>query len=128
MNIYISGAIHGKAKRGEDPFRQAEELLGSLGHVGIVPHDIEPWAHEGDCPPAYSGAEHSAACYMRGDLLKMLGCDAILMIGEWHHSVGAQREHSVACWTGMTIFYRASEIPDARDLAKFEALPYTGGL
>jgi len=129
VNIYISGAIHGKGDGGKRRFEQAANLVEKLGHEAVNPHDIPAHEHKGDCPPAYSsGNGHSAACWMRTDLAAMLLCDAVLMIGQWQHSVGAQREHSVACWTGIPIYYRASEIPDARELAKFEALPYTGGL
>jgi hypothetical protein len=126
MKIYISGAIHNQPPgsgggRGEDAFRNVANLVSQLGHIPVVPHDIPP-NHSShilettECPPAYSP---SAACYMRGDLIEMLAnCDAILMIGEWQHSVGAQREHSVACWTGMPIFYDARELPDNRPMVR----------
>jgi len=130
MKIYISGAIHNQPTgsgggRGEDGFRNVASLVSQLGHIPVVPHDIPPnhSSHmapgqdgaELSCPPAYSP---SAACYMRGDLIEMLAnCDAVLMIGEWQHSVGAQREHCVACWTGMPIFYDARELPDNRPMA-----------
>lgn len=116
MKIYISGSIHGQPDEGAAKFRQVAERVAAFGHVAVVPHDI-PAIH-GDhepgegCPPAYS---KGAACYMRGDLATMLKhCDAVLMIGEWHHSVGAQREHSVACWTGMPIYYSVNALPDNR--------------
>lgn len=128
MRIYISGNIHNQpigadGRRGSDVFRAAAKRVEELGHRAVVPHDIpayhgshaEPYEEFGAdaCPPAYSP---SAACYMRGDLAVLLQCDAMLMVGDWEHSVGAEREHSVACWTGIPVYYSIPTLPDARGL------------
>lgn len=115
MRIYLSGAMHGQKDQGERLFRLYAKLIMDRGHDPIVPSDIaavHPNRHA-PCPPAYSsGNGHSAACWMRGDLIELLGCDAILMVGQWHNSVGAEREHAVACWTGIQIYYAVEMVPN----------------
>lgn len=115
MKIYISGGIHGLPKDAQEKFfRKRAEEVRLRGHEPVVPHDIPPYHpdEDDDCPPAYSfGGNHSAACHLRGDIIELLVCDAILMIGAWQHSVGAVREHDIACWTGIPVFYKIDEVP-----------------
>lgn len=126
MKIYISGAIHNQPEgadghRGSDAFASAANMVSHLGHIPVVPHDIDPDHRShgvNECPPGYA---LSVACYMRGDLRELLDCDAVLMIGEWHNSVGAQREHSVACWTGVPIYYSVNALPDGRPMARVKS-------
>ena len=111
--IYISGAMYGLPKEQQEAFfRNEAERVQLRGWHSVVPHDILPdhrsHDHIGDCPRAYSPG---ASCFLRGDLEAMLKCDAVLMIGEWHESVGAPREHDVAIWTGIKIYYRAEDVP-----------------
>lgn len=125
MRIYLSGPMAGQPHAGIAAFNKVAKLVREIGHVPVMPQDLPPWSHEGECPPAYSeGNGHSAACWMRSDLAAMLQCDAVLMLGAWHNSVGAQREHSVACWTGMPVYVSVNALPDGRDLA--QKLGFTG--
>jgi hypothetical protein len=113
MRMYISGGMHGLPKEQQEKFfRNEAERVELRGWQAFVPHDIPPdhRSHDFDenCPRGYSPG---AACYMRGDLIVLLECDAVLMIGKWHESVGASREHDVAIWTGIPIYYRTEDVP-----------------
>lgn len=113
MKVYISGAIH-KHEGAERFFRRAAERVKIRGHHPVVPQDIAAYHPdpEQECPPSYAeGNGHSSACWLRGDFIELLQCDAIVMIGNWHSSVGAQREHSVACWSGIPIYYFVDALP-----------------
>lgn len=115
MKIYISGAIHLQPAAGERFFREYEKFVTTRGHIAVVPHDIKAYHPNPrkDCPPSYSEQRgHTAACWLRGDFIELLKCDALLMIGTWENSVGAQREHSLACWSGIPIFYSVDTIPN----------------
>lgn len=123
MKIYLSGGVHGRVDGGRDVFDAAADRLRHKGHEPVIPLDIPVWQHDGDCPPAYSNPDHSAACYMRSDLLVLLQCDAVLMVGEWQSSVGAVREMSVACWVGIPVYTRQTEVNYAVENATTESKP-----
>ena len=109
MKVYVSGPISGYEEANLPAFRSAADFLVSMGHEPVVPHDIAPWEHAGDCPVAYThGIDHTAACYLRGDLVALLQCEAIYMIGRWEASVGAMLEHHVAAFCGIPIYYQGS--------------------
>lgn len=75
------------------------------------PFMIAPLTHDGQsCPTGYSpgdeATEHtSSACYMRTDILTLLGCDSIHMLEGWWHSRGANVERTVALAVGMPVTY-----------------------
>lgn len=77
----------------------------------LVPLDITPHEHEGDCPGNTSSAgesnEHMSGCYMRNDIIEMLKCDGILLLKGWEHTAGARVEFTVAQACGLDIFYEA---------------------
>lgn len=114
MKIYVSGPISGKEEANLPHFRLASEHLRARGHEVVVPHDI-PAIHPNQtrpCPPSYAdGPEHSAACYLRGDVAALVQCDALYMLAEWETSVGARFEHSVAAHCGLHVFYEFGAIP-----------------
>lgn len=110
MKIYISGPISNYDEGNLPAFRSAADFVASRGHDPVVPHDISPWLHDGECPTAYThGIDHSAACYLRGDLIEMLSCDALYMLKGWQASVGAMLEHHVAAFCGIQIYYQFSD-------------------
>lgn len=110
MKIYISGPISGHEDLNLPDFRSAATGLEGLGHKPVVPHDILPWVHDGECPPSYTRDDHhTAACYLRGDMVELLQCDGILMLLGWEASVGARLEHSVASHCGIPIYYMIPE-------------------
>jgi len=112
--IYVSGPIAGKFNGNKEVFVAAQSYLSTLpGVVGVlIPHEIEPFAHAGECPPSYSHTEdHSAACWLRGDLIVMLqNCTEIWMLPDWEASVGARLELQVATACGMNVFFLRDEL------------------
>jgi hypothetical protein len=104
--VYISGPIAGQPAY-KAVFQSAAQHLRTLGFQVCNPCDVPAWSHEGECPPSYSADElnvHTAACYLRGDLIALLECDAIFMLSGWENSVGARLEHSVAAHCGIPIY------------------------
>lgn len=111
MKVYIGGPISGRADQNLPAFRSAATRLSNRGHQPVVPHDIPAFHPQpGDCPPSYTrGPDHSAACYLRGDALELLQCDAVYMLVGWEASVGARFEHWIASHCGIPISYEQEE-------------------
>lgn len=107
--MYLSAAISGTADHRER-FAALGRLADEMGYVGMSPLDIPPWEHAGrPCPRGRNGghdglAEHTDACYMRGDMYHMLECDAILLDSTWRTSWGARAELAAATVCGLDIF------------------------
>lgn len=105
--VYISGPMTGYPDLNQDTFRRVARLVQGVGYTAVIPHDIEAYPHSGDCPTAYNenggarAAEHAATCYLRADLRAMLTCDVVLLLDNWHTSVGARLEHDVAVTCGI---------------------------
>jgi len=116
--IYVSGPINGRLAGNLPAFRFAERELVELGHEVVVPHDVAPHEHAGECPVGYAEPhsvdfpEHtSTACFIRGDLRALLDCDAIYMLRGWERSVGARLEFDVAATSGLHVVYQAPLVP-----------------
>lgn len=80
---------------------------GTDGIVAVLPHEIEVYQHDGPCPDGYpsgGGGGHSGHCYLRADLIEMLGCDAVVMGPGWAQSRGASAEYATADAAGMPIY------------------------
>lgn len=109
MKIYIAGPIKGKPNRNEEEFRRAQAYLEDQKYQVIVPLDINPYTHDGDCPGNTSNAgesnEHKSGCFMREDIKAMLGCDAIFLLDGWENSAGAKVEFITAQACGLEIWY-----------------------
>lgn len=116
MKIYISGPMAGRQVHNRNSFKAVADKLSAIGHEPISPLDISAdhrsHGDKGKCPPGYSPG---VACFLRNDFRVLLDCDAILMILDWENSVGAQREHSIACWSGIKIYYSWKEVPNVND-------------
>lgn len=113
---YISGPIAGHDELNEPLFRAAKRRLESERNTAamkydkaIVPHDVPEWHHEGECPGGYRSSPaspHSAACYLRTDLIVMLTqAEAVWMLPGWEASVGARLEMQVAAACGLSIHF-----------------------
>ena len=114
MKIYISGPIAGYPKF-KEVFESAATHLRALGLDAVNPVDVPAHEHEGPCPPSYTrGPEHSAACYLRTDLLALLECDSIFMLSGWESSIGARLEHSVAAHCGLKIYSQHSDLSELK--------------
>lgn len=114
---YISGPIAGYPELNEAMFRAAKRRLEAERGArkfrydkAIVPHDVPAWQHEEPCPPSYvQNGDHTAACYLRTDLIVMLTqAQDIWMLPGWEASVGARLEMQVAaaCGLGVKFFHR----------------------
>lgn len=106
--VYISGPMAGYPNLNQDEFRRAAKLITDQGLTAVVPHDITAYLHAGDCPVGYTDKMdqprvhgHSAACYLRADLRTMLTCDIVVLLDNWHTSIGARVEHRVAVTCGI---------------------------
>ena len=87
--IYISGAVT------SDPdfrckFERAEELLREKGYIPVNPvkgeEDGKEWKY-----------------YLKKDLKKLLDCNGIYILSDWHKSRGAQLEIHVAIELGLEV-------------------------
>lgn len=109
---YISGPIAGQPDLNGPLFRAAERRLTNPRNLRkfqydlvLVPQDIPPYLHEGECPPSYvKSGDHTAACYLREDIIHMLkyATDVWILPG-WEASVGARLEMQVAAACGLRI-------------------------
>lgn len=59
--------------------------------------------------------QHTWECYMRHDIMAMMGCSTILMLQGWRRSKGARLELSLAAQLGMPILF----MPDFPDFDTF---------
>ena len=111
--IYIAGPIAGRPNA-RAAFDAAESHLRAEGWYPINPFLVTPHMHTGwpcpDGPDAGEGGEHTAPCYMRGDLAAMLTCDAIYLLRGWELSSGARTEFEAARAAGLTIIYQSAGI------------------
>lgn len=115
--IYLSGPITGYPNGNRESFEKAQQYLIALPEIDdvTIPHDIVPWQHGAGtpCPGGYrsEGADHSAACHLRADLLFMLGsCTEVWMMPGWEASVGARLEMQAAASAGMPLFFLQHEL------------------
>lgn len=107
--VYISGPMTGYPDMNQPEFRRVAKMVRDLGYPVVVPHDVEGYPHNGDpCPVGYNEhmgkektAEHSGACYLRACLRALLTCDLVLLLDNWHRSVGARLEHETAVTCGI---------------------------
>lgn len=99
MKIYIAGPIAGYPDANRRAFKDAARYLRAIGHTPVNPHDIQPFPHDDFCPPGPmggEGSEHTAPCFMRTDLIAMLGCDGVYLLEGWEDSSGARIEWLIA--------------------------------
>lgn len=117
MRIYISHPIAGMTEKqkcdSEDKgLHYARFMLN--GHA-ILPRKIPPACDLGYGDQSLEGCglpgrvipgdAHSVQCYMRGDILEMLTCDAILVMPGWQASSGCRDEVNVAAMCGLPIHF-----------------------
>jgi hypothetical protein len=125
VRIYISHPIAGKTEEE----KVASEREGAwyaermLNGSPVLPRQIQPACDQGYGDQSLDGCgipgkvlpndSHSVQCYMRGDIIEMLTCDAILVMPGWQASAGCRDEVNVAAMCGLAIhFYTtSSEVP-----------------
>lgn len=94
MRIYISGPMTGRKFYNKAKFMRTENLLTRPGVEVVNPargHFCGSWEQ-----------------YLRKDIIKLCGCDRILMLKGWRASRGARLEHSIAKKIGMEVAYECA--------------------
>lgn len=115
FKVYVAGPIAGYPLGNISAFRDAKARLEAEGYEVINPHEVPPVEHPGEeCPPGPPGGEneegkalHTAPCYMRNDLIAMLGCDAIYLLTGFQKSTGSTAELAAAKSAGLQIWHEA---------------------
>lgn len=123
MKVYIAGPIAGYPDANRHAFRAAYHWLNALGHDAVNPHDVAPHVHEGECPPGPRAGEsdaHTAPCYMRTDMIALLGCDAVYFLRGWERSSGAFAEFGAARAAGMQMWWQDQDHAPNIDAAHLE--------
>ena len=87
--IYISGAVTSDTDF-RCKFKRAEELLREKGYIPVNPVKTE-----------VEGKEWKY--YLKKDLKKLLDCNGIYILSDWHKSRGAQLEIHVAIELGLEV-------------------------
>jgi hypothetical protein len=103
MIIYISGKYSGDIDNNIALARKVAIEVWERGHVALCPH-LNTANFEKDCKLQYDD-------YIKGDLLLIEGCQAILMLPGWEESQGAQIELEYAEKLGLPVYYYP-DIPD----------------
>lgn len=116
--VYLSGPISGLDREvAMSNFSRAATTLkkwsGEFDHGDwevVNPFSVAPAC--GIPVPSFSesafsrelmSAGHSWSCWIRGDLIAMLGCTHIYMLDGWEQSHGARLEHFVAVSAGLRV-------------------------
>lgn len=112
MKVYISIPITGYPEANEPHARLIEQHFKSRLIEVVVPHDVQPYPHEGDCPdaPDYAGVTksddgrvHNGLCFLRQDIIDMLGCDLVVVADGWRRSRGCRAEVATALSVGIPV-------------------------
>jgi hypothetical protein len=109
VKVYVAGPVAGKANDNRAAFDDAAHLLRMRGHEPIIPLDVPVYGHDGDCPPgpiAGQDSRHTACCFMRSDIMALLGCDAVYFLDGWEQSTGSRTEFEVARSCGLFMYYQ----------------------
>ena len=107
MIIYISGKYSGSIAENIKEARKVAIEVWESGHVALCPH-LNTAHFEEDCKLEYDD-------YIKGDLILLERCDAILMLEGWEESQGAQIELQYAEKLGLPVYYYP-DIPKERDI------------
>lgn len=102
MKIYIAGPIASDSNF-KQKFDAAESFLRKSGYEVVnptVPDEKPSWE---DFP--------SWGDWMKRDIPKLLECEAIYMLPNWHTSRGASLEFYIARELGMTIYFDPVKLP-----------------
>ncbi|MCK6649815.1 MAG: DUF4406 domain-containing protein [Bacteroidia bacterium] len=83
---YISGKITGLKDLNKPKFAAAEKLLKKLGYKTVNPHKL--------CSDIHPDAAHTT--FMKRCLAEVPKCDLVVVLDDWHNSVGAQDEVELA--------------------------------
>lgn len=101
--IYIAGPMRGIEDLNFPAFNAAAADLRWAGWEVVNPVDINsdpavPWK----------------TC-MERDIIELVTCDAIYMLGGWQNSKGASLEHHIAVELGLDLFYEEDDLDNNDD-------------
>lgn len=106
MLIYVSGLYtRGNVEENVVAAQKAAAQLWEKGHAVICPHAN---THTLD---KYMLTPISYDDWIRGDLMMIARCDAIVMLEKWEQSPGANIELEYAKSLGMPVYYYPRELP-----------------
>lgn len=119
MRTYISHPIAGmsEAQKADSEARGAEFVQRHLGGIAVLPRLIPAACEQGygdrSVPEGMCGLPgkvipgnpHSVQCYMRGDIMELLTCSAMLVMPGWEASAGCRDEVNVAAMCGIPILF-----------------------
>lgn len=98
MKWYLAGPMSGQPDHGYPAFEEACQNLRRLGYDIVSPHEVDhSEAHE-------DRGKKDHWDYMRLDLQELVKCDAIILLDNWHISMGACQELNVAIAMGIPIY------------------------
>lgn len=111
-SIYLAGPIAKMPNGNRELFFEVAKDLRSKGKYAVIPFDIQPIHRNKDamCPEgplAGEGSnEHTAPCYMRGDIEWIaFKAAALVFLPGWENSSGARVEFTVAQACGIPIYF-----------------------
>lgn len=114
--VYISGQITGlEYEEYWANFKRAEELVLDHNLIPVNPMKVVACQAEdcGDGSRLDDGRyNHDWKCWVKHDIIEMLGCDTILMLPNWRLSRGAQFELQVADTCGLAVGQIADDYSD----------------
>lgn len=117
MRIYISHPIAGKTEKEKC---DSEDQGVNYAQFKLNMYPVLPRGIAAACDSGYGdqsnggcgipgrtipGDDHTVQCYMRGDILELLTCDAILMMPGWEQSSGCRDEINVAAMCGIPVYF-----------------------
>lgn len=107
VRVYITGKISGLAEEEfKKNFADAAELLTSHGFTPVNPLDVVPGCGD-SCESGLTfedgSYQHTWQCYMKADIIEMLGCDAVFPLENYLDSRGARTEVGLAITVGMPV-------------------------
>lgn len=118
MKVYISGPISAGVPGADyterkERFHRAEVNLRAMGHEPINPIWVDACAYR-DCggkidETEHNGFRHTWDCYLKYDLIALLGCEAIALLPGWFLSKGSRLEWYIAHELRMPVFHLDTE-------------------
>jgi hypothetical protein len=97
MILYVAGPMTGLPDFNYPAFASAAAELRAAGYEVLSPHEVE-----GDDGPG----TRTWAWYMRTGISKLLRCDGVALLANWHNSRGAMLEKYVADHLEMPVAYK----------------------
>ena len=110
--VYVAGKFRGNThpENGYNQYEQEKNIrvAEQLAHavwltgkaVGVCPHSMTRF-WQGSAPDEL---------WLKGDIVLMLRCDAVLMCANWQDSAGAREEKRIAEENGIPVFYNMEDL------------------